>query len=137
MKRQSFILLLVLAMLSPIQVLAIPGTAAPTLIDVVGCQGIYKIDGETFQVDCPNNSVTISSLTVTGSISIAGGITVSSTTINGLQVLGSTDTLGIELSVCSTGQGRCVWYSIDTGDQYISTGTLAGQFRNSRTGTGP
>lgn len=121
-----------LAILLPLTAQAIPPNPGGVDFSVVGCTGIYKIDPDTFVVDCDANNVTVTTLTVTNNLIIP-----SSFTISGFTLYGSTDNAGIQSVSCPTGTGTCGYYSTDEGDLYISTGTGAGQWRNSRTGKGP
>lgn len=58
-------------------------------------------------------------------------------TVNGSQNLGLNSNAQIQALTCSGGLGACHAFSSTEGDMYISTGTVAGQFRNARTGKGP
>lgn len=58
-------------------------------------------------------------------------------TVNSSQNLGLNTNAEIQALTCAGGTGACHAISSDEGDLYISTGTLAGQFRNARTGKGP
>ncbi len=60
-----------------------------------------------------------------------------SLTVNGVQELGLRTNSQIQALSCAGGQGACRVTSSDEGDIYTSTGTAAGQWRNSRTGKGP
>lgn len=58
-------------------------------------------------------------------------------TVLGLSLQGIKTNAEIQALVCAAGIGACIASSSDEGDLYISTGTLAGQYRNARTGKGP
>lgn len=75
--------------------------------------------------------VTVSTLVVTGGFSIPG---LSSTTLNGVELLGAKTDVEIRNLICLT---SCLVYNTTESALYESTGSLAGQFRNTRTGTGP
>ena len=71
--------------------------------------------------------VTIPNLVVTST-----GAVISQVTYQGLKANSA-----IQILVCAAGTGACYVTSSDSGDLYISTGATAGQYRNTRTGTGP
>lgn len=73
--------------------------------------------------------------TITGDLTVTGSITAGSS--SGINFQGLKTDAEIRLLACSAGVGGCMVFSSDGGDSYISTGTLTGQYRNSRTGTGP
>lgn len=126
------------------RVVALPANPGGIDFSVVGCTGIYKIDPDTFVVDCTNDTVTISTLTVNGDSTFLGSLTTSGTftfsgplSFSGFTHYGSTANVNIQSLVCTGGVGACAAVSLSNGDLYISTGSTAGQFRNARTGTGP
>lgn len=57
--------------------------------------------------------------------------------INGTLFQGKKTNAQIQALVCAGGLGDCIASSLTDGDLYTSTGTLAGQYRNARTGKGP
>jgi len=133
-----------LALSIPMLAYAIPESPSGINFSVVGCSGIYQIDGDTFSVDCSQDTVEISTLTVHGDATFEGNISAAGTfsfaaplVIDGFTHYGSTPNINIQTLVCAAGQGLCAVVSEDEGDLYISTGTAAGDFRNSRTGKGP
>jgi hypothetical protein len=46
-------------------------------------------------------------------------------------------TTSLKSEACTVAGGGCLRYTTDTQDLFTSTGTLAGQWRNTRTGAGP
>jgi hypothetical protein len=142
--------------ITPFVAFSIPENPGGTVFDVVGCTGVYRIDGNTFVIDCVNDNaqvpdlradlvsiggIQISSTTIT----MPGGVTLSSSTvvfsapitIGDFVLYGSTDTAGLQFSGCVGGKGKCGIWNSDEADLYISTSTDLGAWRNSRTGKGP
>jgi len=74
---------------------------------------------------------------VDAKLPLAGGTLAGTLTVIDLNISGTATNATIRGLTCSGGVGKCVIASTDEGDLYISTGTLAGQFRNARTGKGP
>lgn len=75
--------------------------------------------------------------TITGNLAVTGtfsAVGLSSTTINGIEVYGSLTGAELQFKTCPT---VCLAYNTDENAIYESTGTALGQWRNSRTGTGP
>lgn len=117
---------------------SVPITLASTMT-ITGNK--FSVGGSTFVIDggfvAIGKAVPTVALDVVGDGTFTGEISASSLLIQGFTVSGSANNATIQSYVCTAGIGRCAISSTDEGDLYISTGTLAGQFRNARTGKGP
>ena len=87
----------------------------------------FPASNNTILISTPTATVTIANLVVTNDGAILGNVT-----YHGLKTNAQISAL-----TCAGGAGACEATSSDNGDVYRSTGTLTGQYRNTRTGTGP
>lgn len=97
------------------------------------------LDNTSFILIGPEGYIkTSSSVTASAFFGDGSGLTnVTASFFGGFVNQGVRTQLQIQALICPGGKGACVVYSSDEGDPYVSTGTLVGQYRNSRTGKGP
>lgn len=119
----------------------------PTLANTSVIPGTFgsTTQASTFTVSADGRITAAGQVTVTpAAASVSAGTFSGSFTFSSALAVGSTATLingsasnsAICAAACANGIGRCVYVSTDDGDIYTSTGSVAAQWRNSRTGIG-